>query len=264
MNYKLGILGWPLKRTYSPIIHSFLASICNLSIEYEKIVVNEINKTFLKDINKNFDGYNITVPFKSLIYKLINEESSHELDEDSHEIKAINTVCNLPDNLIATNTDIIGINQTVQSFDLDFVNKNILILGSGGTSKMLQYMFSVSNNIHVASRQNDENTIQYSQIDSIADEIDVLINTTPIGMPPYADQTLPIPHEKFKNLQVFFSLGYGSNIFTNNRFEKNVLCVDGLTMLIAQAIASFNIWTSKGVIFDDVFNKIKERLSNEN
>jgi len=35
-------------------------------------------------------------------------------------------------------------------------------------------------------------------------------------------------------------------------------------MLVAQAVASFNIWTSKGVIFDEVFNKIKERLSNEN
>lgn len=263
MDYKLGILGWPLERTYSPIIHLYLSSICNLNIEYQKIAVSKLNKTYFKDINKNFDGYNVTVPYKSLIYNLINEESSHQLDKDSHEINAVNTVCNFENKLIATNTDIIGIKQTVKSFDLDFVNKNILILGSGGSSKTFQYMFSESNEIYVASRQGGGNTIQYSEVDNIANEVEVLINTTPIGMPPYADQTLPISHKKFKNLQVFFSLGYGSKIFTTNSFENSVLYVDGLTMLIAQAVASFNIWTSKGVIFDDVFNKIKERLSNE-
>ena len=263
MKYKLGILGWPLERTYSPIIHSYLGSICNLNVIYQKIAESEINKTNFKDINKNFDGYNVTVPYKSLIYNIINEESSHQLDKDSHEINAVNTVCNFENKLIATNTDIIGIKQTVKSFDLDFVNKNILILGSGGSSKTFQYMFSESNEIYVASRQGGGNTIQYSEVDNIANEVEVLINTTPIGMPPYADQTLPISHKKFKNLQVFFSLGYGSNIFTNNSFEKSVLCIDGLTMLVAQAVASFNIWTSKGVIFDEVFNKIKERLSNE-
>ena len=264
MDYKLGILGWPLERTYSPIIHLYLSSICNLNIEYQKIALSKLNKTYFKDINKNFDGYNVTVPYKSLIYKLINEESSHKLDNDSREINAVNTVSNLENKLIATNTDLIGINQTVKSFDLDLVNKNILILGSGGTSKTIQYMFSENNEIYVASRQRSENTIQYSEVDNIANEVDVLINTTPIGMPPYSDQILPISHKKFKNLQVFFSLGYGSNIFTTNSFENSVLYIDGLTMLIAQAVASFNIWTSKGVIFDDVFNKIKERLSNEN
>ena len=128
MKYKLGILGWPLERTYSPIIHSYLGSICNLNVIYQKIAEREINKTNFKNINKNFDGYNVTVPYKSLIYNLINEESSHQLDKDSHEINAVNTVCNFENKLIATNTDIIGIKQTVKSFDLDFVNKNILIL----------------------------------------------------------------------------------------------------------------------------------------
>lgn len=67
MKYKLGILGWPLERTYSPIIHSYLGSICNLNVIYQKIAEREINKTNFKDINKNFDGYNVTVPYKSLI-----------------------------------------------------------------------------------------------------------------------------------------------------------------------------------------------------
>ena len=55
MDYKLGILGWPLERTYSPIIHLYLSSICNLNIEYQKIALSKLNKTYFKDINKNFD-----------------------------------------------------------------------------------------------------------------------------------------------------------------------------------------------------------------
>ena len=45
---KYGILGWPLERSYSPIIHTFLLKHASIEGNYELIKLNEIN-------NKNID-----------------------------------------------------------------------------------------------------------------------------------------------------------------------------------------------------------------
>jgi len=40
--------------------------------------------------------------------------------------------------------------------------------------------------------------------------------------------------------------------------------VDGLIMLIGQAIESFNIWTDKNIKFDEFYEKILNEVINEN
>ena len=45
---KYGILGWPLERSYSPVIHAFLLKHASIEGKYELIKMNEIN-------NKNID-----------------------------------------------------------------------------------------------------------------------------------------------------------------------------------------------------------------
>ena len=39
--------------------------------------------------------------------------------------------------------------------------------------------------------------------------------------------------------------------------------IDGITMLIGQAISSFNLWTGQEIKFDHVYHEILERLNNE-
>ena len=39
MNLKLGIVGWPLTKTYSPLIHKLLGEFLGINVEYQKIPI---------------------------------------------------------------------------------------------------------------------------------------------------------------------------------------------------------------------------------
>ena len=64
---KYGILGWPLERSYSPVIHTFLLKHASIEGKYELIKMNEINNKNIDSINKSYSGYNVTIPYKEKI-----------------------------------------------------------------------------------------------------------------------------------------------------------------------------------------------------
>ena len=59
------------------------------------------------------------------------------------------------------------------------------------------------------------------------------------------------------------NFGYKTNSKLTEGLPENVLNVDGTTMLIGQAISSFNLWTAQEIKFDHVYHEILERLNNE-
>ena len=125
-----------------------------------------------------------------------------------------------------------------------------------GSSKTLTSFLNNRGNVYIASRSDEENTISYEKVKNIAHEINLIINTTPLGMPPYEKEKTTNRHKLFKNLELFFNLGYGlSKNWVNGITLNKVEYVDGLIMLIGQAIESFNIWTDKNINFDEVYEK---------
>ena len=204
MSLKIGILGWPLTKTLSPSIHNMLAEFSRVDLVYEKLAVENLNVEKFEALNSKFDGYNVTIPHKRKIYELINSKDSSKLTKLAHGTQAVNTVV-LKNSLIhATNTDIEGLKKTFESINYDLKNKKILILGNGGSTQTFKYFCDSSNEVTVASRQKDKNTKLYSEVLTFLPEVEVLINTTPIGMPPFEDEILPVPYELFENLEFFF------------------------------------------------------------
>ena len=86
----------------------------------------------------------------------------------------------------------------------------------------------------------------------------------PIGMPPFEEESLNIPFDQFNNLEVFFNLGYNVKENFTSKFSEDVITIDGIKMLITQAVASFNIWADSEIKLEDVYHNITERLKNEN
>ena len=79
----LGILGWPLTKTYSPRIHELLFDLCGLQGSYQTIKHEFIDSKIISRINEDFLGYNVTIPHKEQIVSL---DSSSIL---SDSVKAI-------------------------------------------------------------------------------------------------------------------------------------------------------------------------------
>ena len=261
-----GILGWPLERSYSPKIHNFLFKQLSIDSNYRLIKLNEINNKNVEELNKNYSGYNVTIPYKE---KIIEATKEPILDEHVKKIGSVNTVKNQDDETFFYNTDYSGFLYFFEIINFDVKSKKVFILGNGGSSKSIHYALSLLDvETTIVSRRNSQRTITYDDLNKRAKDVDVLINTTPVGMPPYENETLEIKYENFDNLEFVLNLGYGLNNTFLKKFDESILKYDGIGILICQAIESFNIWTSSNItipsIYDDVHRVVSDFQALEN
>ncbi len=136
--------------------------------------IGEVNFIFGR---KNLFGLNVTIPYKENIIDYLDE-----VDNLAHEIGSVNTICFENQKKIGYNTDIIGFQKTLEINSLDNFD-SVLILGSGGASKTVEY-FCKKNNLSykIISRQKKKNYLSYKDINKDILSTSVLIvNCTPVG-----------------------------------------------------------------------------------
>ena len=108
MNLKLGIVGWPLTKTYSPLIHKLLGEFLGINVEYQKVPIENLDRQKIQDVNLKFDGYNITVPHKNKIIELIENTDGYLPDHHVKELGICNTIKLVDNNIYAFNTDTVS------------------------------------------------------------------------------------------------------------------------------------------------------------
>lgn len=254
-----GLLGNPLKHSFSKEIHNKLSNYDYNLYEFDK---NEVDD-FLKQ--KKFIGLNVTIPYKKFVFDYLDY-----IDDDAKNIGAVNTILNDKGKLYGYNTDIMGFDGVIEYNNIDIKNKNILIFGTGATSNTVKYVVEKkgAKSIYRAYRESSKiiGDILYDDIDSIASEINVVINTTPNGMYPHIDDSMLYDINKFKNLTAVVDIVYNPlrTKLLLGAEKLNVKAVSGLYMLIAQAVYANNIFYKKVPI--DVIAKlykeaIKEKLN---
>ncbi len=259
---KLGILGWPLSTTYSPTIHELLFDLTGLDGSYHLIKEENISSKIISKINDEFLGYNVTIPHKEKILS-VNENSI--LSNSVKEIGASNTVINKGSTMYLYNTDFSGFKTFLDIVDHNFGDKSVLILGHGGSAKAIAYCLKLLKvKYYIVSRSATDNTIPYSEVVKISKDVELIVNTTPIGMPPYENTTLPLEWSEFQNLRTVINLGYGSKNTFLDKVDNSVNKYDGLGMLICQAIESFNIWTSAGLSASSIYGEVLNKLESIN
>tara|TARA_B100000965_G_scaffold383177_1_gene382169 strand:- start:76 stop:927 length:852 start_codon:yes stop_codon:yes gene_type:complete len=248
LNSKHGLLGWPLERTYSPIIYNYLSDSTHRGGTYELLKHKEINRSTIKQINQKFAAYNVTIPHKENIINLIPNANIAKVVKDCG---AANLVLNYSDGTHLTNTDAFGFVHFlgINGYSVgEMKNKKIVILGNGGSAKGISWglqRLNGCNDISIVSRVKSKSTITYEELNEITDEVDLLINATPVGMPSYEKVKLDIDYKRFKNLELLINLGYGKNNSFLKRFPRKIPKYDGLGMLICQAVESFNAMTGE-------------------
>lgn len=243
-----GLIGHPLGHSYSPIIHK---SIIDKEYKLYDLTKEEMIK-LLKE--KNFDSLNVTIPYKEKVIPYLDE-----LSEAAKKIKAINCIKNFNGKLIGHNSDYDGFMWLLKNNDINLDNKNVAILGSGGSSKAVKSVVETfkTKNIYLVSSSNKENTISYEDLYNLSN-INCIINTTPVGMYPNMDESV-IDISKFKDLEVVVDIIY--NPFRTkllvDAINHNIKAVGGIDMLVAQGVKAVEF-------FDDIKiedYKIKEVIN---
>ena len=175
----------------------------------------------------------MTVPYKETVIPYCAE-----LTDAAKKIGAVNTIVKKADGtLLGHNTDYDGFLAMVLRAGIEIKNKKCLVLGSGGASKTVQTVLSdlEAREVWVISRSGEHN---YQNI-HLHRDAEIIVNTTPVGMYPKVDET-PLTLEQFDALEGVLDVIYNPRPtkLLSLAEEKGVVAVDGLYMLVCQAIAA--------------------------
>ena len=251
-----GLLGEKLGHSFSKEIHESIND-----YKYNLIEVSKDNfDKFMVD--RNFSAINVTIPYKEMVIPYLSY-----IDPKAKEIGAINTIVNNNNQLFGYNTDYLGLKKLIEKNNIIFKNKKVLILGTGGTSKTAYILSKDSGCREVVkvSRKQSESTITYDEAKNKFNDANIIINTTPCGMYPNDDLILEL--ENFHNLEAIVDVIYNplNTKLIREARKRNIKAVNGLYMLVAQAVYASYIFINKEVdekIIDEVFQKIKDKKLN--
>ncbi len=228
-----GLIGKFLGHSMSKYIHGDL-----WGYDYKLQNLNESEfDYFLKE--KNFKGLNVTIPYKEKVIKYLDK-----LNDLAEDIGAVNTIKNNNGKLEGYNTDYYGFDYMLKEANISYDDKKVLILGSGGASKMVQKYCKDKDakEIIVISRTGENN---YENLDKFKD-FDAIVNASPVGMYPKNLES-KIDIDLFTKLDSVVDLIYNplKTKLLLDAESKNIKIASGLDMLVSQAFYSAEIFFDK-------------------
>lgn len=254
---KYGCIGKKLGHSFSKDIHAKLAD-----YKYELIELNEEEiDSFFKQ--KDFAAINVTIPYKQTVIPYLDS-----ISEIANRIGAVNTIVNKDGKLVGYNTDYYGMKALIEKTGIDFQNKKVLILGTGGTSKTAQIVAQDlgANQILTVSRRESLEFITYDQAKKNHSDANIIINTTPSGMFPDCESK-PIDISYFPQLEGVIDAIYNplcSNLILDAK-EKGLKAEGGLYMLVMQAVVAVEKFLDTKIqkeIVDQVFTSVLSAKQN--
>ncbi len=271
---KLGLIGYPLGHTLSPLIHRTMLKQAGLEGSYEAWPITDLAEFVTNIQGQKIAGFNITIPYKENIIPYLQE-----LDPLAAKIGAVNTVVIKQDKLKGYNTDLAGFLQPLAGFKAELIGKIAVILGAGGAARAACYGLASLGMAKIYLVNRDEQRALALAEESKLAEVSVckkedilrlapslLVNTTPVGMYPHTAQMPKLPEDVFQQRTIFYDLIYRpkTTLLLQKAQAAGCICLNGMEMLLEQAAAAFFLWTGVKVDTKQLAEQIKGSLQHEN
>jgi shikimate dehydrogenase len=238
-----GLIGYPLGHSFSKKYFTEKFSKEGITdCEYDNFSIPDIEE--LKQVlseHPQLCGFNITIPHKQAVLSFL-DDSTH-LPEG---LSACNCVKIEAGKLIGYNTDVAGFEQSLSPL-LNSNHKKALILGNGGAAEAVKFVLNkLQIGFKVVSRRlHDDTNLLYRDLDDnkIKDHL-LIVNTTPIGTFPKAEECPDIPYQSITTNHYLFDLVYNpaKTLFLQKGEERGAIIKNGSDMLQIQAEESWKIW----------------------
>lgn len=254
---KYGLIGEHLGHSFSKVIHE---KIGDYVYEIKEIEPENV-EPFMK--KREFVGINVTIPYKEKVIPMLDY-----VDENAKKIGAVNTVVNKDGKLYGYNTDYSGMRALVLRVGAEIEDKKVLIIGTGGTSKTAKAVVTDmgAREIIFVSNIKVDGALSYEEVYAFHTDVDVIFNTSPVGMYPKNNAT-PIDVKKFPKLTALIDVVYNP-IKTKLVREAQALGIKaegGLYMLGAQAVYAYEHFSGKSVdksLCDIIYNDVIKDKNN--
>ncbi len=262
MKKNAGVMGFPISHSLSPRLHGYWIEKYDLDASYSarEVKPEDLDQALAslpascRVEGMEFRGTNLTIPLKEVALDLVDE-----LEPSAAKIGAVNTIILKEDGTrIGRNTDGIGFRDSLaEHLDINrFEGGTALVLGAGGAARAIIYAcldmgFSkilVTNRTKERAEElvrdmgNGCEALPWEKRSEILDQVDLLVNTTSLGMTGQPDLDMPL--DGLKKEAIVTDIVYvplETSLLRIAR-EKGYGTVDGLGMLLHQAKAGFEAW----------------------
>jgi shikimate dehydrogenase len=166
------------------------------------------------------------------------------ISPEAIKIGAVNTVVKSADGkLYGYNTDYFGFCYMLDLGNIDVSGKKVLVLGRGGASATVCAVLSDrgAREIHTVGSKDNTPEILRAHTDA-----EIIINATPVGMYPNNGQS-PISLSLFPECRAVLDIIYNPSktALLLQAEELGIKYIGGLSMLVAQAIRAFELFTGE-------------------
>ncbi len=270
---KYALIGYPLGHSLSSFIHEAGFKSLGLKASYEiletppETLVDRVK--FFK--SQGYRGFNVTIPLKLPITMFLDS-----VDASADIVNAVNTVVIDPQTreMRGYNTDVLGFRNAIPE-DVTLCGKVAGVLGTGGAARaaitalaqaqmkeIKLFTRNVPNSLELVNYLRktfpnvEFNTYQIERIRDLSD-IDLLVNTTPIGMLGRAADYTPVEENELRTLKqgaVVYDVIYNpkKTILLKLAQKYGYRTINGVDMFIHQALAAEQIWTGRTPDFKDM------------
>lgn len=260
---KYGLFGKNIDYSLSPLIHNHLFEKYNINASYQIVNTDEISNKQLSE----YKGGNITIPHKYSAYKLANNKLKFK-------DQSVNTFHITKKRTLFSSTDQFGLIDSIYKLKVrNLTTKKHIIFGDGATSGMLvntlRYYFKVKPEmITIISRKKydiniNPKFVSIKDIESSKLSDYILYNTSPLGSGDYCNVS-PFTDKVVKNALAIFDTSYNPtfNKLGKLAYQNRIHYINGLNMLIVQALESFETWT--GVNVSNDYLSVKKEIIKKN
>jgi shikimate dehydrogenase len=248
------IMGHPVAHSRSPMLHGYWLRTLGIGGAYELAdIPPEKFEGFFRTLKANgYVGGNITIPHKEAAYRLVDRR-----ERAADAIGAVNTVWYEGDALIGGNTDWLGIVGSLDDIHpgWDASPGKVVVLGAGGSARASVFAFLERGySVAIVNRTRERaealaaafgakaSAHGFAELPGLLGGADVLINNTSLGMA--GKPALEIELGALKDSAIVYDVVYVplETALLKAAKARGHRTVDGLSMLLYQAVVGFSHW----------------------
>lgn len=264
---ELAVIGWPLSKTFSPVMQNAALKKLNIPWKYEAIPVpQERIKEFFKTASLRMVGFNVTMPYKGEAYKMCAFT-----DDFAKKSGSVNTVVFEKNNgnviIHGYNTDAPGLLRSLsERAGENFRANSAVIFGAGGAAAGCAAALASSGTVTITivnrntekakgmaeSLRENFNNVDFrvlsvgekSEIMKALTYSELIVSCIPEEGAIFYEAFLDIEGAEKK---VYCDLSYGENpgrLFTK-ALKNGFMTVSGLDILLWQGVFAFEIFTGQ-------------------
>lgn len=264
MTRRVALLGMPLKRRHSQVMHDAAFDAAGIDARYElrELEPDAVEGAVRDARGDGWLGLGVTAPYKQVVAGLVDE-----VEPDAAIIGAVNNVVRTDDGrLVAFNTDAPGFRVGVElAMGRSLAGADVVVVGAGGAAHAVVYacLDAGARSVVVANRTVDRATALVARFAGMGEgsltalaaadpslagafaAADVAVNATTVGM---IDPGATIPIELLRSEATVFDLVYvpAETPLIAAARARGMRAANGSEMLIAQAAIAFERWTGVG------------------